>query len=122
MISIMLADLDRELTQDIVSRVLQIAAAATANANAKRDWRPDAEKALAQVFPNGWTYRGGSHVALHASPPKDPRRGMAQDEGRAGQRLLMLVECHTRSAVRFYYATGPAALSAAPAVPEGGAA
>ena len=33
------------------------------------DWRAPYRRALKHVFPNAWIYRGGHHLAVHASPP-----------------------------------------------------
>ena len=56
------------------------------------DWRSYYEKLMRKLFPNGWVYRGGHHVAVHASPPAQPKRSWSEPDGRAGRLLFIIKE------------------------------
>jgi hypothetical protein len=61
------------------------------------DWRCAYQKWALRLFPNAWVYRGGHHIAVHASPPKDRSKcwQLAQPgdhHGQAGHCLFRIVE------------------------------
>lgn len=49
------------------------------------DWRAFAVRYLRRVLPNAWIYRGGRHLAIHASPPR-------HREAEAGACLARIIE------------------------------
>lgn len=61
---------------------------------AGRDWRFFYEKLLQRMFPAGWIYCGGHHLAAHASPPPNPRVSRMDDPvaGQAGRCLFRIIE------------------------------
>lgn len=56
-----------------------------------KDWRHFYEKLLAKVFPHAWIYRGGHHIAVHASPPT-PGKCWSEPGGEAGRCLFRVLE------------------------------
>lgn len=56
------------------------------------DWRRYYAKLLDRLFPSGWVYRGGHHLAVHASPPAQPRLCRPAPGAEAGRRLFAIVE------------------------------
>ena len=61
------------------------------------DWRHYYQRTLKRLFPNGWIYRGGHHLAVHASPPPDRRRSWQEPPGVAGQCLFRICEAQWRT-------------------------
>jgi len=58
-----------------------------------RDWRYAYHKWALRLFPNAWVHCGGHHIAVHATPPKDPAKCWQRDhDGEAGQCLFRIVE------------------------------
>lgn len=68
------------------------------------DWRRCACRYLRRKLPQFWIYRGGSHIAIHASPPRpinldrlgQPKPGHHE----AGRCLARIVEVRTPSEKR----------------------
>lgn len=59
------------------------------------DWRGYYAKLAQKFFPNAWVYRGGRHIAVHASPPAEPRRisrHQVAPGGEAGRCLFRIIE------------------------------
>lgn len=56
------------------------------------DWRWIYRRWFNRLFPQGWVYGGGHHLAIHASPPPPPElRQPGQDAG-AGRCLFRILE------------------------------
>lgn len=95
-LTVEIADLSPQIAPDIEAKVRAVAAASSVAFQAGTNWSPAAIQALRDIFPKGWIYRGGSHLAQHASPPSAPRRarlGIAAPGGEAGYCILRMVEC-----------------------------
>lgn len=59
------------------------------------DWRDVAVRHLRRRFPQFWIYRGGRHIAIHASPPPEPywtERGGRVERAEAGACLARIIE------------------------------
>lgn len=88
-------EVDPTVGADLLTKANAVAEACTVEFQQGRDWRPLAVRLLAQFLPSGWAYRGGSHVAAHASPPfqlKDRHGNPKPGHGQAGRRLFILAE------------------------------
>lgn len=64
----------------------------------RADWRDMLRKFVPQVFKQAWVYRGGSHLAIHASAPEKvkPARwsvdAQPSDWSEAGRCLFRIIE------------------------------
>lgn len=56
------------------------------------DWRHFYLKTMAKLFPQGWIYRGGHHLAVHASAPPEPKRCRPEPGAEAGRCLFRIIE------------------------------
>ena len=58
------------------------------------DWRAYYQKFLQRQFPNAWIYRGGRHLAVHASPPAPARHSplAPHHSPEAGRCLFRIIE------------------------------
>lgn len=58
-----------------------------------RDWRRVYEHWAMRLFPHGWVYCGGRHIAVHASPPPDRSKSWTlTGDGAAGRCLFRIIE------------------------------
>lgn len=88
-------DIAPELNREKLGAVQIVAQVATEQLTAGADWRPAAAAVLADLFPRGWVYRGGRHLAQHASPPRnrlDRSRQPKEGHGQAGPLLCTIAE------------------------------
>lgn len=57
----------------------------------RADWRDLLPRFLQRVFPHAWIYRGGHHIAIHASPPR-PSHNPKLHQPEAGACLFRVIE------------------------------
>lgn len=57
-----------------------------------KDWRFFYKKSLQKLFPDAWIYTGGHHIAVHASPPSNPKATWGEPGGQAGSCLFRIIE------------------------------
>lgn len=55
------------------------------------DWRYSYARMMKRIFPNAWIYRGGHHLAIHASPPPNRQARRWEDGGCEAGRCLMRI-------------------------------
>jgi hypothetical protein len=94
--SIVIAELSDALAPDLLNKIQAVADSSSELFRKGHDWKPHANFALIRLFPRGWTYTGGKHIAQHASPPakrKFTRYGKpVATSCEAGNRLFILAE------------------------------
>ncbi len=96
-------DLEPTLNRDIVTVLDSVAASPRERVKGLRlrhDWRAVACRYLSRKFPGFWIYRGGRHIAVHASPPKPERHDLKigeQQDNEAGRCLARIIEVRTPS-------------------------
>lgn len=57
----------------------------------RTDWRQMLAKFMRRLFPRGWVYLGGSHIAIHSSPP-EPTPNPKTSRTEAGMLLFRIIE------------------------------
>lgn len=89
-------DLDPHLNSEICAAFEKVAASArerVVGVMLVYDWRDVAVRYLRRRFPQFWIYRGGRHIAIHASPPPEARGGRTgRDDHEAGRCLARITE------------------------------
>lgn len=96
-IPLVLVDLTPNLSPEIVAR-LQKSVCKTRYERPRKGrmllrwiWQQPMIRYLQRIFPEAWFYRGGNHLAVHASPPPPTLTQPARLSGEAGQCLFRIV-------------------------------
>lgn len=95
-------DLDPALNADMVAVFETVARSPRERTRGLRvlhDWRDVAVRYLRRKFPHFWIYRGGRHIAVHASPPEPVRHRLKIGESpwrEAGRCLARIIEVTSR--------------------------
>lgn len=106
-LSLVIDDVDAELCPDLLARLQAVVRRVRLTEGGYlvrrfgpddwpgHDWRHFYERLMAKLFPHAWIYRGGHHLAVHASPPPEPERCWGEPGGSAGRCLFRILETPT---------------------------
>lgn len=96
--SLVIVDCRSSLDAQLMARIAKAAALCPLQVPDKQnpfriraDWRDLLPRFVSRMFPHAWIYRGGRHIAVHASPPRKDEFGRVQDP-EAGVCLFRIVE------------------------------
>jgi hypothetical protein len=115
-----LVDLEPTLGPELVAAFETVAASPRERVQGLRirhDWRDVGVRFLQKKFPKLWIYRGGRHLAIHASPPPVERHNLKLGERQdlsAGRCLARIIEVRTPSEARDAHKNRIAGQSALP--------